>query len=119
MTTKPLADAAAKDSPQAESTLPSDVLAFLTAVRDALTVPRPAPVADYAEVLELRRRRDELIVDRATAVRIAANVAVELNPRNLQVHLVALTQTIRDSTAAAPVDYEVRQDPAPEKGDGR
>lgn len=94
---------------QAPTSLPDDVLAFLTAVRDALTVPRPARVADFAEIMELRHRRDELIADRATTVRIAANVAVELNPRNLQAHLVALTQTIRDATAAAPVDYEVQQ----------
>ncbi|WP_329177843.1 hypothetical protein [Streptomyces sp. NBC_01477] len=104
-------DTAAKDSPRAASTLTSDVLDFLTAVRDALDVPRPARCADFAELVQRRHRREELIADRATTVRIAANVALGLSPRNLQAHLVALTQTIRDSTAAFPVDYEVQQDP--------
>ncbi|MFI0894872.1 hypothetical protein [Streptomyces sp. NPDC020983] len=108
----PTTDAAAKDTRTAgESTLSSDVLAFLAAVRDALTVPRPARVADFAEMVERRHRREELIADRATAVRIAAQLAVDLDPGNLQTHLTALTQTIRDNTAAHPVEFEVREDP--------
>ena len=114
----PATDAAAKDSPAgAESRLSSDVLAFLTAVRAALTVPRIARSGDFAEIMERRQRRDELIVDRATVVRIAAEVVVDLDPRNLRSHLAAMTETIRRGIDAAPVDYEVRQDDAPAGGD--
>lgn len=113
-------DAAAKDSPTgAESTLDSDVLAFLAAVRDALTVPRPARCDDFAELVERRHRREELITDRAAVVRIAASVALGLSPRNLQTHLVALTQTIRDGIDGHPVDFDVHQDPAPTDGGAR
>jgi hypothetical protein len=104
-------DAAGKDSPAgAESTLSSDVLAFLTAIRDALTVPRAAPAAALAETLERRQRRDELVADRATTVRIAAAVGVDSNPRYLADTLAYLTRTIRDGIDANPVDFEVRQD---------
>ena len=107
----PTDDNAGKDSPAgAESTLSSAVLAFLTAVRDALTVPRAAPAADFAETMERRQRRDELLADRATTVRIAAHLAVDLAMCDPAGTLGYLTQTIRDGIAAAPVDYEVRQD---------
>lgn len=115
--TEPTTDVAGKDTRKGESTLSSDVLAFLTVVRDALTVPRAAPGADFAETLERRQRRDELIADRATTVRIAAQVIVDLHPRNLQAHLVALTETIRAGIDAAPVDYEVRRDGLPAGGE--
>jgi len=105
-------DAAGKDTRQGESTLSSDVLAFLTAVRDALTVPRAAAAADFAETLERRQRRDELVADRATTVRIAAAVGVDSNPRYLADTLAYLTKTIRDGIDANPVDFEVRQDNA-------
>jgi hypothetical protein len=111
------ADVAGKDtSAGGESTLNSDVLAFIAAVRDALTVPRAAPAGDFAKTMERRQQREQLIVDRATTVRIAAQVIVDLHPRNLQAHLVALTETIRDGIDAAPVDYEVRQDDKPSGG---
>jgi hypothetical protein len=111
-------DAAAKDTPAGgESTLSRSVLGFLTAVRDALTVPRAAPGGDFAEVVERRRRRDELIADRATSVRITAGVAVDLGDRYLADRLDSLAQYVRDGIAAAPVDYEVRQDPPADGGD--
>lgn len=116
MTEPQTTDAAGKDTREGESTLDSDVLAFLTAVRDALDVPRAAPAADFAETLERRRRRDELIVDRAATVRIAAQVLLTLSPRNLQYHLTAMTEHIRLGTEAAPVDFEVRQDTEPTGG---
>ncbi|WNI16931.1 hypothetical protein [Actinacidiphila sp. ITFR-21] len=104
----------ATQAPAGEPTLSSDVLAFLTAIRDALTVPRVARSGDFAEILERRQRRDELLADRATTVRIAAQVIVDLSPRNLQAHLAAMTETIRGGIDAAPVDYEVWQDLAGE-----
>lgn len=112
-----VADAAGKDTRKGESTLNSDVLTFLTTVRDALTVPRIARTGNFEELMERRQRRDELIADRATTVRIAAQVIVGLNPSNLQAHLVALTETIRHGIDAAPVDYEVRQDDEPAGGE--
>ncbi|MFC4034564.1 hypothetical protein ACFO3J_24250 [Streptomyces polygonati] len=111
--------AAAKVSPAgAEATLSSDVLAFLTAVRDALTVPHAARAADLMETLERRQRRDELVADRAATVRIAANVAIDLAGRPADGDLLCyLTQTIRDGIAAFPVDYQVRQDKQPAGGE--
>jgi hypothetical protein len=114
-----VADAAAKDTHTGESTLSRSVLGFLTAVRDALTVPRAAPGGDFAEVMERRRRRDELIADRATSVRITAGVAADLGDRYLADRLDSLTQYVRDYTTAAPVDFEVRQDPPPADGGDR
>lgn len=96
--------------PADASTLSSDVLDLLTAIRDALTVPRAAPAGDFTETMERRRRRDELLADRATTVRIAAHVAVDLARLDPAATLGYLTQTIRDGIDAAPVDYEVRQD---------
>jgi hypothetical protein len=112
------ADAAAKDSPTgAESTLPSDVLAFLAAVRDALTVPRVARGGDFAEIMERRQQRDELLADRATTVRIAASVALDLDPHRLGPHLAAATEHIRRGIDAAPVTYDTRPDDQPAGGE--
>jgi hypothetical protein len=98
------------------STLDSAVLDLLAAIRDALTVPRAAPGADFTETMERRRQREELIVDRATSVRIAAAVAVDVARLDPAGTLSYLTQTIRDSTAATPVDFETA--PAPEEAPG-
>ncbi|MEW2518149.1 hypothetical protein [Actinacidiphila alni] len=109
---------AAKDTRTAgASTLSSDVLGLLTAIRDALTVPRPARGGDAVEYLERRRQREQLIADRATGVRIAAAVGADTPLHHLADTLGALTQTILDNTAAWPVEYEVRPEAAPAGGE--
>lgn len=96
--------------------LTPDVLDLLTAIRDALDVPRVAPAGDFAETMERRQRRDELLADRATTVRIAASVAVDFATLDPAGTLGYLTQTIRDGIAAAPVDYEAQQADEPDGG---
>ncbi|MFF7158098.1 hypothetical protein [Streptomyces sp. NPDC008139] len=105
-------DTARKGTRKGEPALDSSVLDLLAAIRDALTVPRPAPAPDFTGVMERRRQREQLIADRATAIRIAAAVALDLPHRHLADALGYLTQTIRDNTDAWPVEYEVRQDAA-------
>lgn len=94
-------DAAAKDTRQGESTLSSGVLAFLTAVRDALNLPFPDITAPggYDE-------RGRLMSQRAAAVRSAAAVAVRMGTPSWSV----LTESVRDATESIPVTYVVRQD---------
>jgi hypothetical protein len=97
-------NAAAKGTRTAgEPTLSSDVLAFLTAVRDALTLPFPDITAPggYDEMSRLVSRR-------ATAVRSAAAVAVRMGTPSWSV----LTESVRDATESIPVTYAVRQDTA-------
>jgi hypothetical protein len=105
-----VADIAGTDTREGESTLSSAVLDLLAAIRDALTVPRPARCDDITEYWERRRQREQIIADRATSVRIAAHVAVDLAASDLEGTLTYLTRTIRDSTDAITVDYEVQQD---------
>lgn len=104
-------DAAPATAADISVPLRSDVLAFLTAIRDALTVPRPALAGDFTETMERRRRREELLADRATSVRIAAHVAVDNVTSGRPVSFDVLTETIRDGIDHTPVTYEVRQDP--------
>lgn len=106
----------AAQAPAGASTLGSDVLDLLAAIRDALTVPRAAPGADFTETMDLRRCRDELLADRATTVRIATHVAVDLARLDPAGVLSYLTQSIRHGIDAAPVDYEVRRDDEDQAG---
>lgn len=109
MTTKPLADAAAKDSPRAASTLSSDVLDLLAAIRDAAHLPLPstADVDDYAWQQLMYRR----LID------LHAVLSVSLHPEYVTTLTAAdVAADLRARTAAAPVNYTLWQ-PA-ELGDG-
>jgi hypothetical protein len=96
-------DAAEKDTHQGESTLTSDILAFLAAVRDALTLSFPdiTVPGGYDE-------RGRLMSQSAAAVRSAAAVAVQMGTPSWSV----LTESVRDATESIPVTYAVRQDTA-------
>jgi hypothetical protein len=100
--TEPTTDAAAKDSQPAASTLSSDVLTLLAAIRDALDVPFPElGTPDGYEQMRLLTHR------RARSVLLAAEVAVKMDGSP---SWSVLAQTVRDGIDRHPVTYPVWQD---------
>jgi hypothetical protein len=100
------ADAAAKDSPTgAASTLSSDVLDLLAAIRDAVDVPLPSidPAAESAYHRLMFKRLGEL--HSSLKVSLSAKWADDFDP-------VAEAAYIRKRTAAAAVTYTLWERPA-------
>lgn len=104
------AGAAAKGTPRGESTLSSDVLDLLAAIRDALDVPAPA-LGTPGGYNEMQR----IMTSRAAAVRLAAKVAVKMGTP----HWGVLAESVREATESIPVDYEVHPGPTPDADGGR
>ncbi|MFJ2631081.1 hypothetical protein ACIO6U_03830 [Streptomyces sp. NPDC087422] len=94
------ADTAAKDSPRAASTLSSDVVDLLAAIRDALDVPLPG-VEDRDE-----RRFCRLMDDRRSAV--YATLKALLDERDPRI-IARDAEYIRRRTADTPITYTVWQ----------
>jgi hypothetical protein len=95
------ADAAGKDTRTAgESTLSSDVLALLTAIRDALDVPLPG-LTDRDEHAFQR-----LMEDRRSAIHSTLNAILDKDVRRINEHDA---RYIRSRTEATPVTYAVWQ----------
>lgn len=97
-------DIAAKDSPQAASTLSSDVLDLLAAIRDTAHVPLPGndPADDRAWHTLMHRR--------LTALYVSLNVA--LSPQWIaNLDPTAEAAHIRRRTAETPVTYTLWADP--------
>lgn len=104
---EPTTDAAAKDThdgsqpPAGASTLSSDVLDLLVAIRDALDVPSPElGTPDGYEQMRL------LTHQRAASVRSAAAIAVQMGKPSWSV----LAQSVRDGIERHPVTYPAWQD---------
>lgn len=93
-----VADTAAKDSRKAESTLPSEVLDLLAAIRDATDVPLPS--VDPADERAYQRLMFQRLGDlhSSLAVVLSAKWADTLDP-------AAEAAYIRKRTALAPVTY--------------
>lgn len=109
---RPAEHTAAKDIPTGDaSTLSSDVLDLLTAIRDALDVPLPdLGTPDGYEQMRLLTHR------RARSVLLAAEVAVKMDGRP---SWAVLTEGVRDGIERRPVTYPAWQDPEPTGGDQR
>lgn len=89
-------DTAAKDTPRGESTLSSDVLDLLTAIRDAIDVPRA--VLTYAD----EQARADLLHQRTVSARIALNSIIDRGA-----DLPGVVERLTERTADTPVDYTV------------
>ncbi|NJP42291.1 hypothetical protein [Actinacidiphila epipremni] len=100
--TAPTTDAAAKDTRKGESTLSSDVLDLLAAIRDATGLPLPS-TADADEIAwrNLMHRR---LID------LHAVLSVSLSPEYVaRLDPAELAADLRARTAAAPVTYTLWQ----------
>lgn len=109
MTEPTTTDAAAKDTRKGESTLSSDILDLLAAIRDALDVPSPelGTPDGYEQMFRLTHRR-------ARSVLLAAEVAVKMDGRP---SWAVLTEGVRGGIERHPVTYPVWQDVEPDGGE--